>query len=402
MINILSMIIDRVKTLHINNDRDMGIYLHIPFCKTKCAYCDFAAYQNLHSYYDDYVNALCEEIKLWVQKYPESTKRKVTSIYFGGGTPTELSIEQLHRILNVICNQFSIEEPEISLEGNPGEIGADYLKALKVLGINRLSFGVQTFDDHLLTLINRSHTAAEAKKTLQMASDFGFANINMDLIYALPSQTVSDLETDLAVVNKLPINHISIYGLQLEEGTYLQQLVKTGRLILPDEDTTEKMYDLMTSMLPSMGYERYEISNFAKNKAYSKHNLKYWEYCDYLGFGASAHTLYDNVRHDNLPYVVPYIDKIRNHELPTDETVVIDMERAIEDYCFLGLRTKWGIDRNLFQQKFSRSLDSIYHDVINKLEGEHLIIDDYQSKQIYLTPLGIKHGNYVFEKFLRD
>lgn len=387
--------------LNLSTLRDMGLYVHIPFCKQKCMYCDFPAYQNLQDYYETYVYALVQEIDLWVSEHPESTSKAIDTIYFGGGTPTELSIQQLQMILDKIKNTFTItDDCHMTIESNPGEVNLHYLTKLVKLGFNRISFGVQTFDDKVLTMLHRSHNGEQAKQAAYDAKEAGFTDINIDLIYGLPRQTLEDIQYNLDIVKDLPINHISTYGLQVEVGTYLYHLVQKNLISIPSETIDESMYDMMMDGLKDLGFERYEISNFAKNNSYSRHNLKYWHYVDYLGFGAGAHSFYDGVRRSNNRNVMPYIQSVDRYIMPTIDTETITLERAQEDFCFLALRTKWGLDERKFEDKFGVSVHNLFGTTLEDLVSKDLL--EYQSGSYHLTAEGAKHGNYVFSQFIRE
>ena len=387
--------------LNLSTLRDMGLYVHIPFCKQKCMYCDFPAYQNLQDYYETYVYALVQEIDLWVFEHPESTSKAIDTIYFGGGTPTELSIQQLQMILDKIKNTFTItDDCHMTIESNPGEVNLHYLTKLVKLGFNRISFGVQTFDDKLLTMLHRSHNGEQAKQAVYDAKEAGFTDINIDLIYGLPRQTLDDIQYNLDIVKDLPINHISTYGLQVEVGTYLYHLVQKNLISIPSETIDESMYDMMMDGLKALGFERYEISNFAKANSYSRHNLKYWHYIDYLGFGAGAHSFYDGVRRSNNRNVMPYIQSVDRYIMPTIDTETITLERAQEDFCFLALRTKWGLDERKFEDKFGVSVHNLFGTTLEDLVSKDLL--EYQSGSYHLTAEGAKHGNYVFSQFIRE
>ena len=387
--------------LNLSTLRDMGLYVHIPFCKQKCMYCDFPAYQNLQDYYETYVYALVQEIDLWVFEHPESTSKAIDTIYFGGGTPTELSIQQLQMILDKIKNTFTItDDCHMTIESNPGEVNLHYLTKLVKLGFNRISFGVQTFDDKLLTMLHRSHNGEQAKQAVYDAKEAGFTDINIDLIYGLPRQTLEDIQHNLDIVKDLPINHISTYGLQVEVGTYLYHLVQKNLISIPSETIDESMYDTMMEGLKDLGFERYEISNFAKANSYSRHNLKYWHYVDYLGFGAGAHSFYDGVRRSNNRNVMPYIQSVDRYIMPTIDTETITLERAQEDFCFLALRTKWGLDERKFEDKFGVSVHNLFGTTLEDLVSKDLL--EYQSGSYHLTAEGAKHGNYVFSQFIRE
>lgn len=379
--------------------RDMGIYIHIPFCKQKCIYCDFPAYQNLQDYYDTYLYALLQEMTMFVDAHPEVCQKPVDTVYFGGGTPTELSIEQLYSILNQVKILFNItDDCQFTIESNPGELTKAYIAELVQLGFSRISFGVQTFNDKNLVALHRSHRGQDAIQAVNWAHEVGFKDINVDLIYGLPNQVIEHIKQDLDMVSQLPINHISTYGLQVEKGTYLYHLVHRNLITLPSEHVEDGLYETMMTGIEALGFERYEISNFAKDRAYSKHNLKYWQYSDYLGFGAGAHSFYDGVRRANNRNVMPYARTIDNFILPIIEEESIDESRAIEDYCFLALRTKWGIQEQPFYKKFGIAIQSKYNDVLMNLIDKQLLV--YRDNAYIMTPEGIKHGNYVFSQFI--
>ena len=387
--------------LNLSTLGDMGLYVHIPFCKQKCMYCDFPAYQNLQDYYETYVYALVQEVDLWVSEHPESKKRPINTIYFGGGTPTELSIQQLKMILDKIKNTFTItNDCHMTIESNPGEVGLQYLIKLVQLGFNRISFGVQTFDDKALTMLHRSHNGEKAKEAVYDAKEAGFADINIDLIYGLPRQSLDDIKRNLTIVEELPINHISTYGLQVEVGTYLYHLVQKNLISIPSESIDEAMYDEMMEGLKALGFERYEISNFSKDNSYSRHNLKYWHYVDYLGFGAGAHSFYNGVRRSNNRNVMPYIQSVDRYVMPTIDTEIISLKRAQEDFCFLALRTKWGLNELNFEKRFDTSLCSLFGSTLDDLITKGLL--EYEDGSYHLTPEGAKHGNYVFSQFIGE
>ena len=388
-------------TLNLSTLGDMGLYVHIPFCKQKCMYCDFPAYQNLQDYYETYVYALVQEMDLWVSEHPESKERSIDTIYFGGGTPTELSIQQLQMIVDKIKSTFTItDDCHMTIESNPGEVDLQYLTKLVKLGFNRISFGVQTFDDKALTMLHRSHNGEKAKQAVFDAKEAGFTDINIDLIYGLPRQTLEDIQYNLNILKDLPINHISTYGLQVEVGTYLYHLVQKNLISIPSESIDEAMYDTMMEGLKNQGFERYEISNFAKDSSYSRHNLKYWHYVDYLGFGAGAHSFYEGIRRSNNRNVMPYIQAVDRYTMPTIDTETITVERAQEDFCFLALRTKWGLDEQKFEDRFGVSVHNLFGNILEDLVTKGLL--EYQNSSYHLSSEGAKHGNYVFSQFIRE
>ena len=388
-------------TMNLSTLGDMGLYVHIPFCKQKCMYCDFPAYQNLQDYYETYVYALVQEMDLWVSEHPESKSKPIDTIYFGGGTPTELSIQQLQMIVDKIKSTFTItDDCHMTIESNPGEVDLQYLTKLVKLGFNRISFGVQTFDDKALTMLHRSHNGKKAKQAVYDAKEAGFTDINIDLIYGLPRQSLEDIKRNLEIVKDLPINHISTYGLQVEVGTYLYHLVQKNLISIPSESIDESMYDTMMEGLKELGFERYEISNFAKDNSYSRHNLKYWHYVDYLGFGAGAHSFYDGIRRSNNQNVMPYIQSVDRYTMPTIDTETITVERAREDFCFLALRTKWGLDEQKFDDRFGVSVHNLFGSILAELVSKGLL--EHQTGSYHLSSEGAKHGNYVFSQFIRE
>lgn len=373
-----------------------GLYIHIPFCKQKCTYCDFAAYENIEPYMEPYVEALIKEILLHKNRLGSVG---LDTIYFGGGTPTHLPLVHLEKIMMAIEEAFSIDTcREIAIESNPGECDLPRLRQLRQMGFTRISYGVQTMDDSILKLLRRSHTAADVLKSLDLTRQAEFNHINCDFIYALPKQSERDLQETLRLLEEAPVDHTSIYGLQLEPGTYLYSQVKKKQVELPTEEEAEAMYDYMVSYVESLGFERYEISNFAKNKAYSLHNLKYWLYAPYIGIGAGAHGFYKAKRYGNSPYVVPYINALQKGRLPTVEEHDVDDEEGREDFSYLHLRTKWGIPISSYEKIFHRNFLDDYGHVVRALSQRQLVIKE--GDRLRLTSLGMKYGNYVFSQFI--
>ena len=373
-----------------------GMYIHIPFCRQKCTYCDFPSYQGLEDYFDVYTYALRQEIEsnqAFLGTEPFDT------IYFGGGTPTVLSIKELNRILETVYKTYTVSsDVEITIEANPGEVDAHYLRHLYELGINRISFGVQTFCDDHLRVLQRTHTAKMAQQAVLDAYEVGFRNISIDQIYGLPQQTLEDISYNLDIIQSLPINHISIYGLQVEPSTLLHRQVMDHSVILPSEDICEQMYDYLVEGLEKQMFDRYEIASFGKDGAFSRHNIKYWHGADYIGFGAGAHSFVGNRRFQNTPYVVPYIHKIEMGESPCIEEEIIMSPRDYEDFCFLALRTEWGLVPSLFESRFNLDFHNIYGSVVTDLIRKQLLV--YEDDAYRLTKEGAKHGNYVFSQFL--
>ena len=390
-------------TMNLSTLGDMGLYVHIPFCKQKCIYCDFPAYQNLQDYYETYVYALVQEMDLWVSEHPESKSKPIDTIYFGGGTPTELSIQQLQMIVDKIKSTFTItDDCHMTIESNPGEVDLPYLTKLVKLGFNRISFGVQTFDDKALTMLHRSHNGEKAKEAVYDAKEAGFTDINIDLIYGLPRQTLEDIQRNLTILKDLPINHISTYGLQVEVGTYLYHLVQKNLISIPSESIDESMYDIMMEGLKNLGFERYEISNFAKLGKESRHNLNCWNQEEYIGFGVAAHSYLNGIRFSNTINVEEYIQHIENNR--KEENIQIEESQSLEDkkneFMMLGFRKIQGVDIARFKEKFIDNPIFLYRENLNKLVEEGLIEVDLN--HIKLTNKGIDLANLVFEEFVDD
>lgn len=407
---------------------DWGIYIHIPFCRRKCYYCDFPSYAGRERYMASYVDALCQEIRargaFYVRgdaggrdakigggdtaaaggKMSDSLGGEISSgwglaatCYIGGGTPTALPSESLVRIVREV-RPLLHDDAELTVECNPGTVDGEYLATLKSAGVNRLSFGVQSFDDALLRRIGRIHTGAEAREAVEMAWAAGFTNISLDLMYGLPGQTLTDLEASVTQALALAPTHISIYGLQLEEGTVFARQNELGKLNLPSDELSEKMYDYMVDYLPRAGYARYEISNFARAGFESRHNLSYWQDTPYLGLGAAAHSYLNGTRYAATADIAEYIAGVTSG----DYAITVEEERSerahIEEFSFLALRTAAGIDRARFRATFGRDIYELYAEPIAAMKSRGLLQET--DNNIFLTPLGMKFGNDVFEAFL--
>lgn len=363
------------------------IYVHIPFCVRKCNYCAFNSKVSNAEEISNYVSALISEIKT----KPYSLTSDISSIYFGGGTPTVLKINQLEKILE---NLRIDNAAEITVEANPGTVDENYLRNLRELGFNRLSLGVQSFNDELLKILGRIHDSKTALETIQTAKKF-FDNVSIDLMYGLPSQKLSDVQKSVEIAVAQDIRHISIYGLEIEEGTNFEKLYAAGKLNLPDDGA---MYDYIVEALPGAGFRRYEISNFAKKNFESRHNLGYWTGKKYLGYGAGAHSYDGKTRTSNICDVATYIKKIRNGESVSLLEEIVSQKAAMEEFCFLGLRTAEGLSVKNFSAKFGRDIFEVYGKVIEK--NLNLKLLNYSEGRIFLTPHGMKFGNIVFADFL--
>ncbi len=377
----------------------LGIYVHIPFCVRKCAYCDFLSFASEKKVRDQYVTGLLNEIK---KRADEIKEYRISTIYFGGGTPTVLDASHLAGILNAIfeAGDFSEkqkEEEEITVEANPGTVDFEKLSALRDAGFNRISIGVQSADSDELKMLGRIHTFSDAENAVKWARAAGFKNLSVDIISALPNQTLSKYRENLEKIVALSPDHISSYSLIIEEGTKFFELYgESGnrKKELPDEELDREMYRLTNEFLLEHGYHRYEISNYAKPGFESRHNSSYWTGVDYLGLGLGASSLIKNVRYQNET------DLKKNLEDPCKRYVTekLDENGLITEFMILGLRMTQGVSEEAFRERFKRSVDDVYGDVLKRLADEKLIVRE--NGILRLTEFGLDVSNMVFEEFL--
>ena len=369
--------------------KKISVYIHIPFCKKKCNYCAFNSKIGGEEEISNYVDALIAEIL-------NSEPAEVTTIYFGGGTPSILNLLQIKKIFTALKKKFNFDaNAEITIEINPGTVDENFLRGLRELGFNRLSIGVQSFSDRLLKIIGRIHDAKTAIETVLSAKKF-FSNISLDLMYGLPSQTLAELESSVEIFSDLDVQHISIYGLEIEEGTKF--FAEKDFLNLPSDETCSDMYDFITEKIPALGFERYEVSNFAKKNFESRHNVGYWTGREYFGFGAGAHSYKKNLRTSNTKNVADYIKKIRAGEKFFEVEEVVTDQAAIEEFCFLGLRMAKGISIKNFADRFGRNIFEIYGAVFEKYFKLNLL--KVEGDRIFFTPHGFKVSNIILSDFL--
>jgi oxygen-independent coproporphyrinogen-3 oxidase len=313
-----------------------SVYIHIPFCERKCVYCDFYSVEN-HQVIDDFIRALHQEIKLY-SNY--GRMERVETIYFGGGTPSLFSPKQIEEILIHIGKVFSINSnPEITLEVNPGTVDREKLKDYNTIGVNRLSIGIQSFNDNDLRFLTRIHSSEQAIQSIIFAKGCGFNNISIDLIYNLPDQTLSDWKKTLKKTIQFEPEHISAYGLIVEENTPLTSLVLAKQIVPSSVEQDAAMYEHTMDMLQEAGYEHYEISNYAKSGYHSKHNMNYWNHSNYLGFGPSAHSFWSGRRWWNIRNLNRYCDHLSNDKLPVDGEEILTEGQLFNESIMLGLRT---------------------------------------------------------------
>ena len=375
---------------------NFGIYIHIPFCKKKCKYCDFISFSCYAEKENEYVDSLLKEIENY-----ESIEKEVSTIYIGGGTPSIIDSKNIIKILEKIRLKFNVKsDAEITIEINPGTITKEKLEDYKSAGINRLSIGLQSTNNDILNLIGRIHTYEEFEKNYNLAKEVGFTNINVDLMLALPNQSMDILIDSLLKVINLNPNHISLYSLILEEGTELEKMIESGEYKLCDEDLERKMYHKTKSVLEKNGYVHYEISNFAKKGYESKHNISCWNQEEYIGFGLAAHSYYNKKRFSNIESIEEYISNINKGEY--DKNIVVhesqDKPSEMREFMMIGLRKIDGVKISDFERKFRINPLFYFRFEISKLTDEDLIEVDLDF--IKLTKKGLDLANLVFEEFV--
>ncbi len=368
-----------------------GIYLHIPFCRSRCSYCDFATdvYRN-GDVVERYVNALCTEIS------GVSGTDAVDTIYLGGGTPSLLSPAQLDLILNSISDRITVAlDAEITMEMNPATVTPETLTGYRRLGVNRASFGVQTFDDRSLRLLARGHDANDARQTFDLLRNAGFDNISFDLIAGLPGQTLADWERNLNEAISMSPEHLSLYLLEIHEGTPLAAQVQSGRQPKPDDELAAEMYEMMLDTLAPAGYIQYEISNFSRPGRESRHNSKYWTLDPVLGFGVSAHSFDGRERFANERDTARYVEMI---EASGTAEVMREVTGLASEFVFLGLRMETGVGLADYERRFGDDLMSKYAEGIDTITEQGLI--HLEDGRIRLTRKGKLFSNVVFAVFV--
>lgn len=377
----------------------LGIYVHIPFCVKKCYYCDFISYDNKNELIEDYIQALINEIKI---KSKEFSKKEISTIYIGGGTPSYIDSKYIVKIINIIKEnyQVNIKNIEVTLEANPGTVTKEKLTDYINCGVNRISIGLQSTNNELLKQIGRIHTYEKFLETYNLAKEVGFKNINVDLMLALPNQTIEQLEESVYKVIELQPGHISLYSLILEEGTKLFVDYEQGKLNLPSDEEERTMYWKTKKILEEAGYTHYEISNFAKDGYKSIHNVDCWEQKNYLGFGIAAHSYTHNIRYSNIIETRQYIENIKNNKIKENKVIqeIQNTNSMQKEFIMLGLRKIEGIKISDFKNKFIQNPIYLYRKEFNELVEKGLII--IEEDIIKLTNKGIDFANIVWEKFI--
>ena len=378
--------------------KKLGLYIHIPFCKRKCNYCDFISFSGKQELIEKYIDSLKKEINNYKINKEEYL---IETIYFGGGTPSFIESKYIIEVLQELKQKFNVSKnAEITIEINPGTVDEQKLQDYYNSGINRISFGLQSTKSELLKLVGRIHTYSSFLDAYNLAREMGFKNINVDLMIGLPVQTLEDVQKDLERITELKPEHISVYSLIVEEETAIEQKINNKELYLPSENLERKMYWEVKNTLEEKGYKHYEISNFAKPKFESKHNLSCWNQEEYIGFGLAAHSYIDNKRYSNTEELEKYIVRVDVLGDPQIKTIheIQSKEDQMKEYMLLSLRKIEGVKISDFKNRFVDNPIYIYRELLNKLVTQELIEIDIDS--IKLTNKGIDLANIVWEEFV--
>ena len=381
----------------------VSLYLHIPFCHTRCHYCDFNTYAGILPLREPYVRALITEVELAGQlaQLTDGAPRRSRTIFFGGGTPSLLTVKQITRLLAACRKAFAVDEQaEITLEANPGTLSFEQLKGLRAAGINRLSLGSQSFDAELLHTLGRIHSPDEIVLALSNARAAGFTSINLDFMFGLPGQTMQHWKTTLDRALALHPEHFSLYSLIIEEGTLFYTWTNEGRIIPGDEDLCADMYEYADERLQAEGYENYEISNWALPGHQSRHNLTYWRNLPYLGMGAGAHSFFEGRRFSNILDPQEYITLLKKQQRPEAESELIDRAHEMSETAFLALRTAQGLHLPTFEERFAEPFTQFVGMRLRTVEEAGLLEQEHE--WIRLSKRGRLLGNEVFLRLLPD
>ena len=368
-------------------------YVHIPFCTQICYYCDFSKVFIKNQPVDSYLEHLIEE-------YDSYDIKKLRTLYIGGGTPTALSAPQLAFLLEKLSDKLDLSYlEELTIEANPGDLDEEKIAVLKDSPVNRVSLGVQTFNDRMLKQIGRSHSEKDIYENIANLKKAGFDNISIDLIYALPKQTMEDVKTNVAKAIALDIPHMSLYSLILENHTVFMNRMRRGKLSLPKEDLEAEMFEYIIAELEKAGFEHYEISNFSKPGFESRHNLMYWDNAEYYGIGAGASGYVDGVRYKNHGPIRHYLQAVEAGNARVQEEV-LTLKEKMEEEMFLGLRKKSGVSKKRFEEKFGLSFEDQYGAVVSELTEQGLLVPDKDI--VRMTKKGLFLGDTVAEKFILE
>lgn len=380
----------------LDNKKNIGLYIHIPFCKAKCLYCDFNSFTCRDDFVPAYFNALKQEIALYADILKDYS---IKTVFIGGGTPSLVNAHNIYEIIILLRQMLDMDKcSEITIEANPGTLSYEKLTTYKIIGINRLSIGLQAWQNHLLSQLGRIHTIEEFVENFHLARKVGFNNINVDLIFGIPGQTFKDWSSTLEYVGELCPEHLSCYSLKIEEGTVFGTRLESGELIPIDDEIDREMYHETILKLGAISYKHYEISNFSKEGYMCKHNLIYWKGQEYIGVGAGAHSYFKDQRFNNAYSIEEYTDAINKGRIPVENPLAISKEDNICEFMMLGLRLTDGVSAKEFEERFEKNVFEVFGVQIENLSNRKLI--EVDNGFIKLTRLGLDLANQVFMEFI--
>ena len=375
----------------------LGLYIHIPYCIHKCGYCDFNSHLIKHDEMDHYIDALVAEMQHYAKIY--SNTSIIKTIFLGGGTPTTLTVYQLERILKECVKEFKVSpDAEITIEANPATIHIEQMKSIRQMGYNRISIGVQSFDKTELKLLDRAHGPEEVHSTIDCARKAGFENLSLDLMFAIPNQSLSSWESNLDKALKKNPEHLSTYNLTIEQGTAFSKLQSNGKLTMPEDNHQLELYKKTIERLTKKGFHHYEISNFARQGKECKHNITYWKNTNTLGLGAGASTYINGTRFKNINLPAHYIRQAKEEKTAVEHSETLEPRQAMGETIMLGLRLLQGISIHQFERRFQVSFINLFKNIIHSLKEKELILieDDY----LRLSPKGLFLADSVILEFM--
>ena len=375
----------------------LGLYIHIPYCIHKCGYCDFNSHPIKQDEMDHYIDALVVEMKHYAKIYTNTNIIK--TIFLGGGTPTTLNPFQLERILEECVNEFTIaSNAEITIEANPATVGIELMKSIRTMGYNRISIGVQSFDKAELKLLDRAHGPKEIHSTVDCARKAGFDNLSLDLMFAVPNQSLSSWENNLNKALEKNPEHLSTYNLTIEQGTAFSKLQSNGKLIMPDDDHQLELYKKTIERLTKKGFHHYEISNFARRGKECKHNITYWENKNTLGLGAGASSYMNGTRFKNINLPAHYIRQVKEKKIAVEHSETLELRQAMGETIMLGLRLLQGISIPQFEKRFQISFINLFRNIISALKEKELVI--IEKDYLRLSQKGLFWADSVTLEFI--
>ena len=375
----------------------LGLYIHIPYCIHKCGYCDFNSHPIKQDEMNHYIDALVAEMKHYAKTY--SNTNIIRTIFLGGGTPTTLTVYQLERILKECVSEFTVaSDAEITIEANPATIDIEQLKSIRQTGYNRISIGVQSFDKAELKLLDRAHGPEEIHSTVDRARKAGFDNLSLDLMFAVPNQSLSSWESNLNKALEKNPEHLSTYNLTIEQGTAFSKLQSNGKLIMPDDDHQLELYKRTIERLTKKGFHHYEISNFARRGKECKHNITYWENKNTLGLGAGASSYMNGTRFKNINLPAHYIRQVKDKKIAVEHSETLEPRQAMGETIMLGLRLLQGISIHQFEKRFQISFINLFRNIISALKEKELVI--IEKDYLRLSQKGLFWADSVISEFI--